>query len=1732
MEKIRKKRGASRASFTKTLNILKSELSKDVKNKGVIRDAVAKIDKMLSDIWEFDQQIIDLIAEDEDSTEESILAEIEENDKYSDEYITIKRLVSEFLNDDKPVLGKLIPSDSLNSDSKQKYYKYPKLSIKPFDGSLINYLSFWAQFSKIHEDVELDDCDKFQYLLQSVQPNTRAKELLESYPITSENYPKAVSAFQDRFGNEELLVEVYVREFLKLIILNVQSNSRDRLPLTDLFTKVDAYLRSLESLGLDSTSNSAWLYPMVESSLPEDILKAWQRYSLLGSGQSEDVPKKSNLDLLMNFLRREVEGEERLKLARTGFEENNVVRNKSGGKEKNSKRENKVPTAASLFSAKELTCIFCEKSHESKDCIAARSLSLQERSAKVKEKNCCLKCLRKGHRAKACKIFIRCHVCSKTHTELFCPELVKMRSGEKKAATTEIVQSTVTQKLCSKEIALMTVEVNIKGDSSKRVRALFDSGSQKSYILKRTANEIGLKAISTENLAHCLFGGSHIEAKPHCKYRVNLIPLGNRKATFEFDFLDQEVICGNLPRVPMITVSRELKKHKIWLTDVGTGCPEIELLLGSDIYGQLLTGRVKQLSGGLTAIETKLGWTVCGHIGGPEELPCTTGAVTIISNLAMREMKVPELWKLETIGILDPAETVSKAEEEELAHDHFIKEVRRNEDGRYCVGLPWISEKTEIPCNRQVAEKRLMTVTRKLKSMGKINDYSKVFQEWEQEGVISKVSDTVLRVPGHYLPHHPVIKPQSSSTTIRPVFDASCKLGRAPSLNDCLFKGPNLIEQIPSILLRFREKPIAVTADIRRAFLQIEVHERDRQFLRFLWWENPEKIQVYQHNRVIFGATCSPFLLAAVIKLHLSDVSEDQKEVASKLVKSFYVDNLVTSVDNIDELEDFIMKSTELMEDAKMTLRMWEYGPLDEKEPLGCSKLLQRNPETIVPVLGLLWDKREDCLMINNQLDKKIENPTKRQILSIVQGIFDPLGSLTPALLPGKLMMQETWSTKTDWDTPIPEKIQKDFSKWYNELEYLSSVKIPRRIGYGDKQSWSVHTFCDASQKAYATVIFLRCEDEKGISVQLLSAKSRLSPKANITIPRLELLACVLGARLTNYIQKSLALDTISTYYWTDSSTVLAWISRNNQWGTFVGNRVREICNLTEVQQWRFISGHLNPADLPSRGCHPQQFLKSRWWEGPDWLRKPGDEWPKLETTPQEELVEDELRKTVAMTVDCTSEAPFMNFERMSRFSRIINVICWIRRFILGCKNKMHRFAKELSAEEREAAENLLWLNIQKESFGEVTDSVKGLVVVKDQNNIVRVKTKLLDRDDEFSFRYPILLPSKHHVVSCLIRDCHLKHCHAGPQTVRTILREKFWIISSKRNIKNVLSKCVRCKRFSARACATPPIHLPSDRVRDSKVFEVVGIDLCGPLFLKQKGKVWIVLFTCAVYRAIHLELVTDLSTEGFIQALRRFVARRGRPTTIYTDNGTNFKGTNNILKSLDWKKIETSEHLVSMRWRFIPPTAAWWGGWWERLIRSIKALLIRTLGRSSLNMEELATVLCDVEATVNSRPLTCVNDEIDSFLPLTPSMFIQDIVEVGVPDLDKIDSNKLQTRYKVCQSLREELRGRFRKEYLAELVQKASEQGKTIKIGDLVLIENANKRRLNWHLGRVTKLLPSRDGCARVAEVKTASGTFIRPLRKLYPLEVSNDDPVIKSVTPERTTRSGRVIRPPKSDF
>ncbi|GFT39868.1 integrase catalytic domain-containing protein [Trichonephila clavipes] len=335
-------------------------------------------------------------------------------------------------------------------------------------------------------------------------------------------------------------------------------------------------------------------------------------------------------------------------------------------------------------------------------------------------------------------------------------------------------------------------------------------------------------------------------------------------------------------------------------------------------------------------------------------------------------------------------------------------------------------------------------------------------------------------------------------------------------------------------------------------------------------------------------------------------------------------------------------------------------------------------------------------------------------------------------------------------------------------------------------------------------------------------------------------------------------------------------------------------------------------------------------------------------------------------------------------------------------------------------------------------------------------------------------------------------------------LRESYWILIGRKTIKAVIKTCIICKRFNAKPISVSEGVLPQDRVRDAAVFEIIGLDLAGLLILKNGEKNWILILTCAVYRAIHLELLTSVSTESFLLGLRSFIARRGRPSVIYSDNDTNSKGAYRLYQKVNLEKLKNVEELNPISWKFIPLQAPRWGGFWERLIGLVKRTLRRTLGKTSLNQEEMYTVLCNCESLINSRPLTYVTDDVEDLEHLTPAMFLQDIREVGVPELDQIDENILNKRLVYRNRIQKDLRKRFRVEYLGQLREiRNIKVENSLSEGDIVLVGDDHTRRLNRNLGKILKLYPGKDEKVRVAQVKTKFGSFLRPVRKLYLLEV-----------------------------
>ena len=352
-----------------------------------------------------------------------------------------------------------------------------------------------------------------------------------------------------------------------------------------------------------------------------------------------------------------------------------------------------------------------------------------------------------------------------------------------------------------------------------------------------------------------------------------------------------------------------------------------------------------------------------------------------------------------------------------------------------------------------------------------------------------------------------------------------------------------------------------------------------------------------------------------------------------------------------------------------------------------------------------------------------------------------------------------------------------------------------------------------------------------------------------------------------------------------------------------------------------------------------------------------------------------------------------------STYVRNIRVVAWMRRFVFNSRSGSMKQTGILTVQEFSDAETVVMRNVQSEEFPKQSDRIRGLVVEKTADGLYHVKTKLTYGSDVAGFCSPVLLPSSHMLVTLLVRWYHVQHHHAGTQFLMSKLREKFWLLRGRRTINQVIHKCPTCLRHSGRNFQVDPATLPTTRTETSRAFQTAGVDLAGPLYLKNGEKALLVLFTCAVFRCVHIDFVTSLSTETFLNALERFINIRGRPSTMYSDNGKNFVGLVNLFSKVNWKTVEDSASVKAIKWIFNPPSAAWWGGWWERLIRTVKSSLKRMLGNARLNYDQLRTCLSHVENIINERPLTLVSEDPSDLIPLTPAMFLRGLQSGAFPE-------------------------------------------------------------------------------------------------------------------------------------
>lgn len=965
------------------------------------------------------------------------------------------------------------------------------------------------------------------------------------------------------------------------------------------------------------------------------------------------------------------------------------------------------------------------------------------------------------------------------------------------------------------------------------------------------------------------------------------------------------------------------------------------------------------------------------------------------------------------------------------------------------------------------------------------------------------------------------------------MFDASSKCTNGQSLNQTLFVGPKLQTDVMAVLIRFRIGAVALTADVKQMFRQIRIHPTQQDYQRIVWrFSEDEPVADYRLRTVTFGITPSPYLAIRCL-LQLATEGKETYPLASAALKSsLYVDDVVTSVSSVEEARELQGQLQLLLRSGGFELRKWASSHpavLRDLDPELCSRSLltfEPSGEQFLKVLGLRWYSQTDSFGFQvNTLEREC---TKRSILSDLARIFDPLGFLAPLTFAAKRMVQQLWTLKLGWDDRPPQEICTQWAKYKAELSSLTFIRISRSIALNNTTKQELHGFCDASEQGYGAVVYLRVVTSTDTRIHLLGAKSRVAPLKPITLPRLELCAAVLLSDLMSYIRNSLQDEICidAMYAWSDSTVALSWIrSTPSRWKTFLRNRIAHIQTKIETQCWRHVNSECNPADCCSRGLFPQGLVKhSLWWTGPSWL-------PNFNPVPDmlvelEEYPAGEERSSVAFTSVVSAravlppvDAPVLNslLHRFSSLDVIVRIMAYCLRFVNSCRLKPPPRSVTVDSVEFHSALLALIRPVQNYYFAEDIDrlnrkllcssALRRLVPFLDSQGVLRVGGRLSRSDIFYEAKHPALLPGKHRLTELIIEYTHKKHLHPGRRALHYLLARNFWILGAHRAIKCCLSNCHQCFRANPRILQPPMADLPEDRVRQAKPFSITGVDYAGPFLVhnrRSRGaipfKVYVCMFVCFIVKAVHLELAFSLSAESFLSALRRFIARRGRCSQLYSDCGTNFVGAHREL--IQYMRTASDREKIS--WSFNPPSAPHFGGLWETGVKSMKTHLRRVVGDQILTVEEFGTILAQIEAVLNSRPLCPVSSDPNDLEVLSPGHFLtlEPLVSVPYHNLELVPMGRLD-RWQLVQRMHQSFWKRWHDEYLHGLQQRSKwlKPNQPVLIDTLVLLKNELVPPLQWRRGRIVELHPGQDGVPRVATVRTSDGLLKRPLVRLCPL-------------------------------
>uniref|UniRef100_A0A1I7TP05 Integrase catalytic domain-containing protein n=1 Tax=Caenorhabditis tropicalis TaxID=1561998 RepID=A0A1I7TP05_9PELO len=1201
---------------------------------------------------------------------------------------------------------------------------------------------------------------------------------------------------------------------------------------------------------------------------------------------------------------------------------------------------------------KKKRCVYCkEDGHWGHEC--ETHSSHQARLEILKKEDRCVQCTKKGHMKDECKMK-PCFNCKKAHHSSLCltgkkPEKKEAKgSGEQKA----VAITTANINLPNGFIPTIQAEAfNPKKMIWEPISMMLDSGADTTYITKELRKKWELLDHGSETLKTRVFNSDQPEEK---SFGQSSIRIKTKEGELKMEVYVAQNLTG---RIPKSELSQQdlwyLMKNRIQLNPEAFQSVTVpDMILGCDYWHRLVNGKREQLPSGIHVIETEIGFTTMGRTCQQPKQPNMVEKyqfTVIVDQTTDQDREAEDKQKWDT-QMCRPKEFTGPAKDEQKEKDkrtleHFEKNVEKREEG-YFARIPFKENHPALSDNKIIAVKRLEQL-KKQYSPEVLEMINNVFKDYEEKGFIEKIdmdekTDNLI----HYNALQAVITPSKTTTKCRIVVDASSHFKGKPSLNDIIEQGPCILPDIVDVLIRFRSGRTVLISDVEKAFLQIFLHEDDRDITRVIWLKDihgpvtPKNMRAYRFTRVLFGLNVSPFILAATIIHHLKKYGDDP--IVKEMPTNLYVDNLIITTDEkMEEVIKIYKKIKTIFYEANMNIREFLSNSTEVNDAI---EVKVRATENVMKVLGIQWTSETDTLKMEAKIDKN-EKSSRRTVAKALASIFDPLGMLVPLVLQAKLFQRELWNK--------------------------------------DQYGWD-----DASKEATACCVYVK----NSLGTNLILGKCQARPlKEKWTIPKLEMHSTMTETRKTLMVLKALKEGSINikqVTIITDSTICLAWLKTKpstKEIGTLVMNRIMDIQRDVKEMEYMGVQvkfGHVrsedNPADLGTRGCTKQEFADTIWWKGPRFLQGEGMKW--TENFNLFQLKEDEgFHIFTTTTTEDTSVFDGNCTNSLGKMSRIaVYVLKFVKiKFQKLSPETLRRLEEKLpllknikanttmDRDEFYAGEKAVILDHQKTITKKHLAKHANLGIIKNEDGLLVCKGRMELAELEKAAKEPILVLPKSTLAKQIIWNSHGKF-HNTTEHTMDVTRRRFWIPTLRQQVKSVIGKCSRCQRFNKQPFLYPDMgRLPQFRVRRHHPFENTGLDNFGPFTYKKEdgteGTAFGTIFTCTVTRLVHIEVVQDTTAQQFVQAFRRFVALRGTPKQVVSDNGTNFVLGQKIIEEAI-KRCPSAE--TGINWKFITPYSPWKGGVYERMVQSVKHAFLKAIGRKILTLDELATILYETAAS------------------------------------------------------------------------------------------------------------------------------------------------------------------------